>query len=192
MRIAPLTIVVAMLLSQGARAEGNLLPYIPELDRDKDVVLLSSQSASARGVRGRVCFGEDSVNTHLLNPSGGTRRSCRAAAFARTLVLVSRDVGVELRDTSPWKVRLSAVLAHKTTTAPILMLFFDLDERGALEGRRFMALRELAGNVGSRLVASVRLLPEDGFSPGHRYRVRLIQLHEARERHLAEGELVLQ
>ena len=72
-----------------------------------------------------------------------------------------------------------------------LFLFFDLEDAESLENRQFTALYQAPVKAGAKVAARVSLSPEDGFRPGHTYRVRIVQLIDGKEIVLAESDVSL-
>lgn len=94
-------------------------------------------------------------------------------------------------ENAPWTLELSGTLKHPAWAGNALFLFFDLEDPDAIANRQFTALYQAPLRAGPRLAARVVLSPEDGFRPGHSYRVRVVQLINGKEIVLAESDVAL-
>ncbi len=94
-------------------------------------------------------------------------------------------------DDAPWTLELSGTLKRAAWAGNALFLFFDLEDPDAIENRQFTALYQAPLKAGPRLAARVALSPEDGFRPGHTYRIRVVQLIAGKEIVLGESDVSL-
>jgi hypothetical protein len=94
-------------------------------------------------------------------------------------------------ESSPWTLEISGTLKRPAWAGNALFLFFDLEDAESLENRQFTALYQAPVKGGAKVAARVSLSPEDGFRPGHTYRVRVVQLINGKEIVLAESDVSL-
>jgi hypothetical protein len=92
---------------------------------------------------------------------------------------------------SPWTLEITGTLRHPAWAGNTLFLFFDLEDAAAIENRQFTALYQAPLKAGPKVAARVSLSPEDGFRPGHTYRVRVVQLINSKEIVLGESDVSL-
>lgn len=91
----------------------------------------------------------------------------------------------------PWTLEVTGMLRRPAWGGNALFVFFDLDDPESLENRQFTALYQAPVKAGPKVAARVSLAPEDGFRPGHTYRVRIVQLINGKEVVLAETDVSL-
>jgi hypothetical protein len=94
-------------------------------------------------------------------------------------------------DSAPWTLEITGTLKRPAWAGNALFLFFDLEDPASLENRQFTALYQAPVKAGAKVAARVSLAPEDGFRPGHTYRVRVVQLINGKEIVLAESDVSL-
>ena len=94
-------------------------------------------------------------------------------------------------ENDPWTLEISGTLKRAAWAGNALFLFFDLEDANAIENRQFTALFQAPLKAGPKLGARVVLSPEDGFRPGHTYRVRVVQLINGKEIVLGESDVSL-
>ena len=94
-------------------------------------------------------------------------------------------------DDAPWTLDLTGTLKRSAYAGNTLFLFFDLEDPEAIENRQFTALYQAPLKAGPKVAAKVSLSPEDGFRPGHTYRIRIIQLISGKEIVLGESDVSL-
>jgi hypothetical protein len=92
---------------------------------------------------------------------------------------------------APWTLEIGGTLKHAAWAGNALFLFFDLEDPEAVDNRQFTALYQAALRAGARLATRFSLSPEEGFRPGHTYRLRIVQLINGREVVLGETDLSL-
>ena len=92
---------------------------------------------------------------------------------------------------SPWTLEITGTLKRPAWAGNALFLFFDLEDAASLDSRQFTALYQAPVKAGAKVAARVSLSPEDGFRPGHTYRVRIVQLINGKEIVLAESDVSL-
>ena len=94
-------------------------------------------------------------------------------------------------ESSPWTLEVTGTLKRSAYAGNTLFLFFDLEDANAIENRQFTALYQAAMKAGVKVAARLVLSPEDGFRPGHTYRLRVVQLINGREMILGESDVSL-
>jgi hypothetical protein len=94
-------------------------------------------------------------------------------------------------DDAPWTLELTGTLKRPAWAGNALFLFFDLEDPDAIDNRQFTALYQAPLKAGPKVAARVSLSPEDGFRPGHTYRVRVVQLIGGKEIVLGEADVSL-
>ena len=92
---------------------------------------------------------------------------------------------------APWTLEVTGTLKRAAWAGNALFLFFDLEDPDAIENRQFTALFQAPLKAGPKVAARVSLSPEDGFRPGHTYRVRIVQLINGKEIVLGESDVSL-
>jgi hypothetical protein len=119
-------------------------------------------------------------------------RFSRAASVAATDGATTQNASTASpSEGSPWTLEITGTLKHAAWAGNALFLFFDLEDPAALENRQFTALYQAPVKAGAKVAARVSLAPEDGFRPGHTYRVRIVQLINSKEIVLAESDVSL-
>ena len=94
-------------------------------------------------------------------------------------------------ENAPWTLELSGTLKRPAWAGNALFIFFDLEDPESIENRQFTALYQAPLKAGPKLGARVSLSPEDGFRPGHSYRIRVVQLINGKEIVLGESDVSL-
>ncbi|HXU68248.1 MAG TPA: hypothetical protein VN947_02915 [Polyangia bacterium] len=94
-------------------------------------------------------------------------------------------------ENSPWTLELTGTLKHTAWAGNALFIFFDLEDPDSIENRQFTALYQAPLKAGPKVAARVSLSPEDGFRPGHTYRIRIVQLISGKEIVLGESDVSL-
>jgi len=94
-------------------------------------------------------------------------------------------------ESAPWTLELTGTLKRPAWSGNALFLFFDLEDAESIENRQFTALFQAPVKAGPKVAARVCLSPEDGFRPGHTYRVRIVQLINGKEIVLGESDVSL-
>jgi phage terminase large subunit-like protein len=94
-------------------------------------------------------------------------------------------------DSAPWTLEVTGTLKRPAWAGNALFLFFDLEDPDSIENRQFTALFQAPVKAGPKVAARVSLSPEDGFRPGHTYRVRIVQLINGKEIVLGESDVSL-
>jgi phage terminase large subunit-like protein len=92
---------------------------------------------------------------------------------------------------APWTLELTGTFKRPAWAGNALFLFFDLEDPDSIENRQFTALYQAPLKAGPKVAARVSLSPEDGFRPGHTYRVRIVQLISGKEIVLGESDVSL-
>lgn len=119
-------------------------------------------------------------------------RFSRAASVAATDGSTTQNVSATTpSDAAPWTLEITGTLKRAAWAGNALFLFFDLEDPASLENRQFTALYQAPVKAGAKVAARVSLAPEDGFRPGHTYRVRVVQLINGKEIVLAESDVSL-
>ena len=132
--------------------------------------------------------------------AGSADKSSKAAIpvprFSRAASVAASDgtqtaAAVTPPEHAPWTLELSGTLKHPAWAGNALFLFFDLEDPESIENRQFTALYQAPLKAGPKLAARVVLSPEDGFRPGHSYRIRVVQLINGKEIVLGESDVSL-
>jgi hypothetical protein len=119
-------------------------------------------------------------------------RFSRAASVAATDGAATQTASsTSPSEGTPWTLEITGTLKRPAWAGNALFLFFDLEDAASLENRQFTALYQAPVKAGARVAARVSLSPEDGFRPGHTYRVRIVQLINSKEIVLAESDVSL-
>ena len=91
-----------------------------------------------------------------------------------------------------WQIALSGHLRRSSWAGNALFVFFDIHDANAIEEHRYTALYQMGVPRTTQLAAALTLSPDDGFEPGHTYRLRIAQLINGKEVVLAETDLTLE
>lgn len=94
-------------------------------------------------------------------------------------------------ENSPWTLEVTGTLKHTAWAGNALFIFFDLEDPDSVENRQFTALYQAPIKAGPKVAARVSLSPDDGFRPGHTYRIRIVQLIGGKEIVLGESDVSL-
>jgi hypothetical protein len=112
--------------------------------------------------------------------------------FSRASSIAATDGSQPAPDEhAPWSLEITGTLKRPAWAGNALFLFFDLEDAEAIENRQFTALYQAPVKAGAKVAARVSLSPEDGFRPGHTYRVRVVQLINGKEIVLGESDVSL-
>jgi hypothetical protein len=116
--------------------------------------------------------------------------------FSRAASLAASDGTQTASATTPpddaaWTLEVTGTLRRAAWNGNALFLFFDLEDADSIENRQFTALFQAPVKAGPKIAARVSLSPEDGFRPGHTYRVRVVQLINGKEVVLGESDVSL-
>lgn len=112
--------------------------------------------------------------------------------FSRASSIAATDGSQPAPDEhASWTLEVTGTLKHAAWAGNALFLFFDLEDPDAIENRQFTALYQAPVKAGAKVAARVSLSPEDGFRPGHTYRVRVVQLINGKEIVLGESDVSL-
>ena len=120
----------------------------------------------------------------------------RVPRFSRAASIAASDGTQTVAATTPpedapWTLEVTGTLKRPAWAGNALFLFFDLEDPDAIENRQFTALYQAPLKAGPKVAARVSLSPEDGFRPGHTYRIRIVQLINGKEIVLAESDVSL-
>lgn len=147
-------------------------------------------------VRGNLCVragapSTQPVGTLLSATVGAHGLTWDAPRFVR--VFPSELSARSAADTVPWTVQVNARLRRPAWAGNSLFVLSDAEdpEQAGASGT-VTALYQAPIAAGERLIAKLRLTPDDGFRPGHTYRLRVVQLIDGVEIELAAGEFRLE
>ncbi|MFO0577028.1 MAG: hypothetical protein U1A78_23740 [Polyangia bacterium] len=167
-----------------------------ETGQDAPVVAVLAGSDVACPVRGNLCVragapSTQPVGTLLSATLGAHGLSWDAPRFVR--VFSSELSTRSAADAVPWTVQVNARLHRPAWAGNSLFILSDAEdpEQAGASGL-VTALYQAPIAAGERLIAKLRLTPDDGFRPGHTYKLRVVQLIEGVEIELAAGELRLE
>ena len=118
-------------------------------------------------------------------------RFSRAASVAASADGTQNASATTPAEDAPWTLELTGTLKRPAWAGNALFLFFDLEDADSIENRQFTALYQAPVKAGPKVAARVSLSPEDGFRPGHTYRVRIVQLINGKEIVLVESDVSL-
>jgi hypothetical protein len=91
-----------------------------------------------------------------------------------------------------WRIALSGHLRRTSWAGNALFVFFDASDANAMADHRYAALYQTSIPRTTQLAAGLALSPDDGFQPGHTYRLRIAQLIDGKEVVLAETDFALE
>ncbi len=179
------TCFAALLCSGLAHAEGDLAP----LERSEGSgVRVQARAPRPASVRGFIGF-------HAVERTRQIESQPLASAepaAASTAPHFSRNDGDILRGAG-WTVELDATLRRAAWAGNAVFVFYDVgDRKGNDPSQGYTALYQSAVPKGTQLAAHATLTLEEGFQPGHTYRLRIAQLISGKEVVLAESDFVLE
>jgi hypothetical protein len=90
-----------------------------------------------------------------------------------------------------WTLDLAARLKRAALAGNTLFVFYDLADPQSVKNHENTALFQAPVKAGRQLAAHLSLSPEDGFQPGHTYRLRIVQLLGGHEVLLQETDFTL-
>ena len=112
-------------------------------------------------------------------------------SFSR--VLPRELPGRTITDEVPWTVDINASLRRQAWAGNAVFVITDAEDPAqSVASRVVTAVYQAPVSAGDRIAARLRLSPDEGFRPGHTYRVRIVQIIENGEFELAAGDLHLQ
>lgn len=154
-----------------------------EFPADAQIDILTGVHNSCT-TRGAVCWSAgDSSTEEVASPEPND-----AVSFARTAAWHRQAPhGLASSDPTPWVLRLDAKLQQPALAGNALFIFYDAKEPGAESRRAVTALLQTAVPAKDTLSARLSLSGEDGFQPGHTYRVVIAQIINGKEITLARG-----
>lgn len=199
-------VVVAALAAPAAAAPGDLLDSAHA--DGPPLTILDPATATQCNVKPGLCIvagarSTISVSAPEASAAAGTadKQSKSAIAIPRfsraASVAASDSAGTQAAvsstpsESAPWTLELTGTLKRSSWAGNALFLFFDLEDAQSLENRQFTALYQAAVKATTKVAARVCLSPEDGFRPGHTYRVRIVQLINGKGIVLAESDVSL-
>jgi hypothetical protein len=179
--------------SPSSPGEDQLLPERQEVTGEDVLKVLDSGRPCAQ--KNGVCFFPASRSTlavesqEVASVVGAGRPMVGVVPrFARS---VPAKRGQPAEETGPWSLELSASLRKPALKGNAIFLFFDLEDRHAVEERTTTALYQTQIKAGRSLSANIELLPREGFRAGHTYRLRIVQLVGGKEILLTESDFAL-
>jgi hypothetical protein len=207
MRVLVGWMVVAALAAPAAASPGDL----PDVTHAESAPLTILDPATATpcpvkpglcivaGSRSTISVASSPVAAAAAGPADKQSKSAiviprfsRAASVAATDGAATQTASATApSEGMPWTVEITGTLKRPAWAGNALFLFFDLEDAAALENRQFTALYQAPVKAGAKVAARVSLAPEDGFRPGHTYRVRIVQLINGKEMVLAESDVSL-
>jgi hypothetical protein len=207
MRAALGWMVVVALAAPAAAKPGDLIDTVH--NNDAPLTILDPTLATQCNVKPGLCIIAGARSTIAVAAAADATAAAGTAdkqskgaivipRFSRAASLAATDSGgtqtaaaTTPSESSPWTLELNGMLKRPAWAGNALFLFFDLEDPQSLENRQFTALYQAPVKAGAKVAARVSLSPEDGFRPGHTYRVRIVQLINGREIVLAEGDVSL-
>jgi hypothetical protein len=208
MRVIVGGMVLVAALGAPAAAKPGDLPDIVHAE-EAPLTILDPANATPCAQKPGLCINAGSRSTIAVAASGivaaaaGTAdkqsksaivipRFSRAASVAATDGSATQTASATTpSEGSPWTLEITGTLKRPAWAGNALFLFFDLEDAASLENRQFTALYQAPVKAGPKVAARVSLSPEDGFRPGHTYRVRVVQLINGKEIVLAESDVSL-
>jgi hypothetical protein len=183
------------LMGGGARAKPGGLPVrrVAPLEEAREQSFEDSALTIAEPVsvkctaKSGVCF--TAVRTTVVVP-GEAGKPNAPPRFARAPV-VANARGPQPEPRGAWAIDLSAALRRPALAGNTLFLFYDLEDPDAVKKQQTSALFQAIVKAGKALGAHLSLSRDDGFHPGHTYRLRIVQLLGSKEALLAEGDFSL-
>jgi hypothetical protein len=167
-------------------APGELAPRAAGEGEPLEIVE-KSERACARA--GAVCWWSAGRSTIAVEsqavasaPDGKASVAAAAPRFARA---------ASANPLGGWMLEIAATLKRPVLAGNVVFLFFDTDDKEALQARQFTALFQASAKAGKSLAAKLALHSDDGFHAGRTYRLRIVQLVGGRELLLAEGDVTL-
>lgn len=160
------------------------------LDAPSQPCALKSGLCIAAGARSTVAVASApmAAATPVSNPS---KAAPVVPRFSRAASVASADGAGSSTDTGNWTLELAGTLKRPAWNGNAVFLFFDVDDPDAVQNRQFTALYQAPIKAGSKLAARVSLSPDEGFRPGHTFRIRIVQLIGGKEIVLAEADVSL-
>lgn len=167
-----------------------------ETGQDAPAVAVLEGSDVACPVKGNLCVragapSTQPVGTLLSATVGAHGLTWDAPRFVRAFPseLSFRSAA----DAVPWTVQVNARLRRPAWAGNSLFILSDAEdpEQAGASGL-VTALYQAPIAAGERLIAKLRLTPDDGFRPGHTYKLRVVQLIDGVELELAAGEFRLE
>lgn len=185
--------LLVVLLSLGS---GSALAEPGEAVGDQPELTVLADSAPGSCGKGILCASAADHGTQpvgSLLASGGAPGSVpvvttEAPGFARVLTAP----GASAADLTPWTLRLDARLRKPALAGNAVFLIADADDPDQAPATRTVtAMWQAPIRAGERLAVQLRLRPNEGFRPGHSYRIWVVQIVEGQELELAAGEVRL-
>lgn len=196
---------LAMVALAGTAAANPGDPFESGSD-DAPLTILDPATATPCAQKPGICINAGARSTiavasaPMAAAAGTADKQSKAAIvvprFSRAASVAASDgtqtaAAVTPAESAPWKLELSGTLKRPAWAGNALFLFFDLEDPDAIENRQFTALYQAPLKAGPKLAARVSLSPEDGFRPGHTYRIRVVQLINGKEIVLGESDVSL-
>jgi hypothetical protein len=163
---------MVMLASHGARAQ----------EREAPVRVLAPPSTPC-APRGAICFAPADTNTVAL----ASPAVAAAAAHVASVPLLARKGG---GPDASWRIRIEALLRRPSWSGNALFLLYDATDPDARASHTVTAMYQAPLRAARALAAELSLSPIEGVHAGM-YHLRVVQLVDAREVVLAEGEVTL-
>lgn len=109
------------------------------------------------------------------------RRSYRVASMAAAAPPENR----------PWQIEILARFKAPSIVAPMNLVVLDKADPDAIANKEAVMILDVYSEPTKLLAMRFDLRPEDGFLPGHRYLLRVVQMVAGQETVLAEGSVNL-
>ena len=97
----------------------------------------------------------------------------------------------DVDDQVPWTLDVGARLRKPALAGNAVFLVYDSEDPKALGHREVVRAWQAEVPAGTRLAARFTLSPNDGFRPGHGYRIRIVQIVRGKEVLLSDAPLQL-
>jgi hypothetical protein len=201
--------MVVVALAAPAAAKPGDLPDVLHAE-EAPLTILDPATATPCAVKPGLCVIAGSRSTIAVASSAGAaaaagpadKQSKSAIAiprFSRAASVAAATDGAATQtaaatspsEGSPWTIEVTGTLKRASWAGNALFLFFDLEDAASLDNRQFTALYQAPVKASPKIAARVSLAPEDGFRPGHTYRLRIVQLINGKEIVLAESDVSL-
>jgi len=184
--VSALSVGTALGLADAAPGDGQLQDHIEILE----------QPSFHCPVRGSVCLTVGARSTVAAPSAAAAALDGHPAAgapprFSRVDTAAKNSREARVDDSVPWTLDLSANLRHRALAGNALFLIYDAENPKAMASREVTAMWQAPIPAGDKIAARLTLSPEDGFRPGHAYRIRVVQLVRGKEVILADGQVKL-